>query len=333
MKFSRPTLQWLSSVLLALTVFCGCQSPTPERLPAFTGAPKQIADQHAGEGPAWHPNVGLLVSGHGDITRFAPDGTAETFLAEAGSNGLLFDAIGRLLICQPGQRRVARLSQDGTLSVLTADYQGQAYNSPNDITVDSTGRIYFSDPRYGSREDMQIRDPSGKAVEGVYRIDPDGQVTRIITHEVDRPNGVLVTPDDRYLFVADNNNNEVGGARKLWRFRLNNDGSVSRSSQKLIYDWQTGRGPDGMAIDEYGTLYVAGGRTNANLPAETAAPFVGGVYVFSPTGEYLERLPIPVDEVTNCSFGGSDLKDLYITAGGTLWSIRTRNAGRVAWSY
>src|SRR5690606_28312146 len=132
----------------------------------------------------------------------------------------------------------------GRLEVLTAEFDGQPYNTPNDLTVDSKGRIYFSDPRYGDRAGMRLVDAEGSKIEGVYRIDPDGKVTRIITHEVDRPNGVLVTPDDRYLYVADNNNNQPGAARKLWRFDLKSDGTLALSSRKLIYDWGRGRGPD-----------------------------------------------------------------------------------------
>ena len=107
---------------------------------------------------------------------------------------------------------------------------------------------------------MELLDAAGRKIEGVYRIDPNGSVTRIITHEVDRPNGLVVTPDDRFLIVADNNNNSVGGARKLWRFELDDGGDVDLSSQTLLLDWKSGRGPDGMVLDQKGRMYVAGGR-------------------------------------------------------------------------
>ena len=178
---------------------------------------------------------------------------------------------------------------------------------------------------------MEMLDKAGRKVEGVYRVDPDGRVTRIIMHEADRPNGLLVTPDDKFLFVADNNNNTRGGARKLWRFRLKADGTIAPKSRKLIYDWGTGRGPDGMAIDAKGRLYVAGGRNEGVPPYETAGKHKGGIYVFSPKGKLITFVHIPRDEVTNCAFGGKDLKTLFITAGGTLWSIRTAVAGRPVW--
>jgi gluconolactonase len=282
----------------------------------------------AGEGPAWHPREGLYFSGGNRISRLGMDGSVQVVRDPSGSNGLLFDRRGRLLVCEPGQRRVTRTELDGSVTVLTADFQGKPYNQPNDITLDSQGRIYFSDPRYGSREDMQLLDEQGRAIEGVYRIDLNGDVTRIITHEVDRPNGLIVSDDDQYLFVADNNNNAVGGARKLWRFRLMSDGSVDLASQTLLYDWKTGRGPDGMALDEQGRLFVAGGLNRPNPPFETADEFKGGVYVFNTAGERLAFIGVRNDEVTNCAFGGADLKTLYITAGGTLWTVRVNAPGR-----
>lgn len=153
----------------------------------------------------------------------------------------------------------------------------------------------------------------------------------MLTHEVDRPNGLVVTHDDKHLFVADNNNNEIGGARKLWRFDLKGDGSIDSSSRKLIYDWKTTRGPDGMKLDSKGRLFVAAGLNKPNLPTETADPATAGVYVFSPEGNLLTFVPIPRDETTNCGFGDADLRSLYITAGGSLWRLRVKDPGRPVW--
>lgn len=284
-----------------------------------------------GEGPAWDPTFGLLTSGGGSIHRLSHDGESSVFRASAGTNGLLFDRQGRLIACEPARRRVIRIARDGTLTVLTSEFNGCAYNTPNDVSLDSRGRIYFSDPRYGRRDDMQQRDVSEKTVEGVYRIDPDGTVDRVIGREVGRANGVLVSDDDRYLYVADNVNDVVGGARKLWRFDLKADGTIAGDSQKLIHDWGTGRGPDGIKQDRAGRLYVAGGLNVPNPPAESATDVKGGIWVLDEDGTLLDFLPVPTDEVTNCAFGGTDLQTLYITAGGVLYSIRTTTPGRVAW--
>jgi gluconolactonase len=284
-----------------------------------------------GEGPAWHPEFGLLTSGNGHVYRLDRKGQSHVYRKGAGTNGLLFDRQGRLLACEPALRRVTRTEPDGKITVLTDRYQGKRYNTPNDLTIDSGSRVYFSDPRYGDRDGMEIRDEQGRTVEGVYRIDPDGTVTRVIGREVERANGVLVSADDRFLYVADNNNDTVGGARKLWRFDLGKDGAVDAASKKLVYDWGKGRGPDGLKQDRKGRLYVAAGLNKPNPPAEPAADVKGGIYVLSPEGKLLTFLPVPTDEVTNCAFGGDDLRTLYITGGGTLYSIRTTTPGQVAW--
>lgn len=292
----------------------------------------EAAKGSAGEGPAWDPILGVLTSGRDGIHRLDRKGESSVYRKDAGTNGLLFDREGRLVCCEPVQRRVSRIDRTGNLTVLTDRFDGKRYNQPNDLTIDSKGRIYFSDPRYGSRDGMEIRDDKGNTIEGVYRIDPDGKVSRVIGREVERANGVLVSADDKYLFVADNNNSDVGGARKLWRFDLKPDGTVDVKSQNLLHDWGKGRGPDGVKQDAKGRLYVAGGLNKPNPPAEPAEDVKGGIYVIDPeSGKLLAFLGVPTDEVTNCAFGGDDLKTLYITGGGTLYSIRTTTPGRVLW--
>ncbi|MCA9060489.1 MAG: SMP-30/gluconolactonase/LRE family protein, partial [Planctomycetaceae bacterium] len=151
----------------------------------------EVGDGAGGEGPAWDSELGVLTSGNGNINRWSGDGNASVFRHDAGTNGLLFDPQGRLICCEPKLRRVTRLDRDGSLTVLTDAFQGQRYNQPNDLTLDAAGRIYFSDPRYGDRDSMEIRDENGQTIEGVYRIDVDGTVHRVLGREVDRANGVL----------------------------------------------------------------------------------------------------------------------------------------------
>jgi gluconolactonase len=285
-----------------------------------------------GEGPAWHSRLGIFTSGgDGHLHLLGLDGKQKIFRKGAGTNGLLFDKDGRLVSCDSVARRVSRTDLDtGKVTVLTDKFDGKRYNNPNDLTIDSRGRIYFSDPRYGKRDGMEILDADGKTIEGVYRIDADNKVTRIIGRELDRPNGVLVSAEDKYLFVADNNNSELKGARKLWRFDLQADGTVDFASKKMLHDWSPGRGPDGLKQDKEGRLYVAAGLNKPNA-LEPAKDKKGGIYVFTPEGKLLTFLPVPRDEVTNCAFGGPDLRTLYITGGGTLYSIRTVTPGRVLW--
>ena len=322
------------SLILLSIVAISCRMATAQSVGTdaiFSEAPKQLAKDGAGEGPAWHPDLGLLTSGNGHVMRRDTVGKQSVFLRDAGSNGLLFDKQGRLLMCQPKYRRVARREADGTLKVLAESYNGKKFNSPNDVTVDSKGRVYFSDPKYGPRTGLEQRDTNDRPIEGIYRIDADGKVTRIVTHEVDRPNGLLVTADDRYMFVADNNNNTAVGARKLYRFDLRSDGTLQHGSRKLIYDWGSTRGPDGMCLDVKGRLYVAAGLNRTDRTHEFQFRPTAGIYVFSPEGRPLTFAPIPKDEVTNCAFGGKDLQTLFVTAGGTLWSIRTTAPGHPVW--
>lgn len=298
-----------------------------EKILAPSAVPTKLLNHGAGEGPVWHPKLGLLFSGDGHIGQLTRDGQQKLYREGAGTNGLLFDPQGRLVACEHSARRVTRTDTTGKLTVLTDQYEGKKYNSPNDLTLDSKGRIYFTDPRYGDRSSIEMKDSSGREIEGVYRIDLDGKVTRIIDTELQRPNGLTITPDDRHLFVADNHNNKAGASRKLYRFDLKSDGSIVPESRKQIFDWGNGRGPDGMELDQQGRLFVAGGLNQPQPPFETNER-KGGVYVLSQEGALLEFIPIPNDEVTNVAFGGDDLRTLFVTAGGTLWSVRVNVPGR-----
>jgi len=289
------------------------------------------------EGPAWHPTGNVYFSDivNNRIMRRDRNGDLHVFRTPSGyTNGNLFDLEERLVCCEGGgpssNRRVTRTEHDGTITVLAESFEGKPFNSPNDLTIDSKGRIYFTDPRYGDRTSVAQFDDAGREIEGVYRIDAPGRVTRIISHEVDRPNGILVSPDDKYLYVADNVNDGprgLGGNRKLWRFDLGSDGTVDPDSRKELFDWGTDRGPDGMAQDVEGRLYVAAGFNHPKPPVETANKYKAGIYVISPDGKLEQFIPVPADMVTNCAFGDEDHKTLYITAGHKLWSVRTKTAG------
>jgi gluconolactonase len=321
------SIAWLSCI----STFVGCDIPGGGIFEPFQ-RPQRLLVQGAVEGPAWHPAEGLFFSGDKRVSRLGADGQAIPFHDAVASNGLYFDPHGRLLACDPYARKIVRIEPDGSVVLVADRYEGKALNSPNDLTLDSKGRIYFSDPRYGKRDTMEIFDEQGVAVEGVYRIDPDGRVDRIITHEVDRPNGLAISEGDAFLYVADNNNTTEGGAHKLWRFDLHEDGTIDPTSRLLLYDWGTERGPDGLALDQEGRVYAAAGRDDARPPFETADRHESGVYVFSPIGELLEFVALPGMPASNLEFGGPDLRTLYVTALGPLWSIRTVSPG-VARSY
>lgn len=319
--FSRLTLP-----LLTLGLLSSCSTVSPL-------APGAKAVDHgkigAGEGPAWRDGVLYFTDGRG-INQFNPaTSKSGVYRANCGSpNGLMFDAEKRMIRCESGGRRVVREEADGSLTVLADRYEGHRFNTPNDLAMDSQGAVYFTDPRYGDRSGMEIKDAKGRLVEGVYRInrpatpltDTTLPVTLILgPDDVERPNGILITPDDRHLYVADNNNNTHGGSRRLLRFDLDKNGTVTPGSRKVIFDWKNSRGPDGIKMDARSRLYVAAGVNNAN-PYETTA-FKAGCYILSPQGKLIDFVPTAPDEATNCAFGGEDKRTLYMTSGNHLWSV------------
>lgn len=245
------------------------------------------------------------------------------------TNGQCFDPQGRLLHCEGsefgpgGGRRVTRTDfATGNVEILTDRFDGVRYNSPNDLCVDGLGRIYFTDPCYGDRSIMEM------AIEGVYRIDTDGTVVRILEQPaIQRPNGIAVTQDARTLYVVDSCPVQ-GGNRKIWRFDL--DAKGNPSGQRLMHDFAPGRGGDGMRLDIEGNLYIAAGIHQPRGPHETD-DVPPAIYILSPAGELRGRIPIPEDLLTNLAFGGTDGRTLYITAGKSLWTTRVSIPGQVAY--
>ena len=215
-------------------------------------------------------------------------------------------------------RRVVRYEADGSIMVLADNFRGEQLNSPNDVAIDGSGRIYFTDPAYRDRETKQRRDEDGDVVDGIYRVDPLGGMVLLSDHSVDMPNGLVVSPDDRFLYVADNDAFTEGGARKLWRFALSESGDLEPNSRLLIFDWGTDGGPDGMAIDVDGRVYVAAG-LNSATPYNTVETYKSGVYVFSADGELVQTIPIDAEAVSNVTFGGVAHDILYITTNDSIW--------------
>lgn len=256
------------------------------------------------------------------------NGLITTFRADSGrTNGNTFDASGRLISCEGdemgpgGRRRIVRTELvSGEVQVLTDRYQNKRYNSPNDVVVDPLGRIWFTDPLYSAdRSSMELDH------ESVYRIDEEGEVRRVVTQpEIGRPNGLAITPDGKTLYVVDSDPSRPDANRKIWAFDIAADGSAR--NQRKIYDFGRGRGGDGMRLDSQGNLWIAAGISKPRHANETA-DVPTGVYVVSPEGKLLGRIPIPEDVITNLAFGGEGKRTLYITAGKTLYSIQTAIAG------
>jgi gluconolactonase len=162
--------------------------------------------------------------------------------------------------------------------------------------------------------------------EAVYRIDPDGRVTRVLSQpEIERPNGLAVTPDAKTLYLIDSNS-RPGGNRKVWAFDLADDGTPVPGRKRLVFDFGRGRGGDGMRLDTLGNLWVAAGIAIPRTSGETT-DVPPGVYVITPEGKLLGRIPIPEDVITNLAFGGPDRKTLYVTAGKSIFKVPVGVAG------
>jgi gluconolactonase len=254
-------------------------------------------------------------------------GRTTVFRSPSGqANGMEFDANGDLVVTESadfGGRRVTRTDMRTGKSVILAGlYQGRPLNSPNGVSIDERGRIYFTDPRYDGHETVD------QPVEGVYRIDPDGSVHRIIVNAT-KPNGVLVSPDQRTLYVADFDIGVLDTLRltaeelasipplqmMLWAYPLRPDGTVG--PRRALVNYLPRFGPDGLTADVHGNLYVA--------VRDTEAP---GIRVYSPQGRELARIPTGDLLPTAPEFGtGRGANVLYITAGKGLYRIVLNSRG------
>ena len=234
------------------------------------------------------------------------------------ANGLLFDPQGRLLACEGGAGRITRMNVvTGDIEVLADSYDGLPLDAPNDLCLDSQGRIYFSSrPATGA--------PSRGNVISVYRIDPDGTLTRLLgAPEVDMPNGLALSPDESTFYMIETHRG-VDRHRDLRAFDLARDGTLSNG--RVLYEFYPGRSGDGMCVDAQGNLYVAAGLHNLRGGSETLDTRPG-IHVISPQGELLAYRATPMDNITNCTFGGEDLRTVYVTAGPHLLSGRSAIPG------
>ncbi len=229
------------------------------------------------------------------------------------ANGMNFDYQGRLVVCCDGKdggaRAVRRYEPDGTITTLASHYNGKKLNAPNDLCFDREGRIYFTDPRYGYRGDLE------QDCMAVYRIELNGSLSRVID-DMQFPNGILITPNNRTLYLVDHNP-DPGGVRFLLAYDLVEDGTWQRRG--ILYDHGAGYGGDGMVLDIEGNIYLTAGENEK-----------AGIYIFSTEGEFLGTIPLP-EIPGNCTFGGSDLRTLYIAASSSLYRIKLAIPGQLAY--
>ncbi|MCY1054813.1 SMP-30/gluconolactonase/LRE family protein [Nannocystis sp. SCPEA4] len=282
----------------------GAVDPPMSLADIVDGELELIADGHMfTEGPIWSPEGYLLYSDipANTIFRWAEGEQPIAFITPSGnSNGLAFDAMGRLVAGEHGGRRISRRTiGDPDAETIVGEFEGQSLNSPNDLTIRSDGTIYFTDPPYGIQPNQQELD-----FQGVFRVDPQGQVS-LVADDFDRPNGIVLSPDESLLYVADTNGEHVRV------FTVEPDGNAVGGEVFVALQSDLPGDPDGMAVDAFGDLYVSGG---------------GGVRVVTPDATVLGTIEVP-EQVTNCKFGDPDGKALFITAQARVYRIRLKVAG------
>jgi gluconolactonase len=305
-----------AAILALLAAGAGAREPSIERLDpaldALLDADAEIEMLGDGftwvEGPAWNAAARELLFSEipkNVIHAWNPEGGMRVFMqpsgytgvadygGEPGSNGLAFDANGDLLLCEHGDRRIARLTPGGGKITVADRHEGRRFNSPNDLAVHSNGAIFFTDPIYGlphgENDPMREMDFCG-----VFRVDPDGAVM-LLTDEIERPNGIALSPDERTLYIA----NSHGPRPYIFALELGENGVPGEL--RTFFDTSTleGRGaPDGMKVDAAGNLWATG---------------PGGLLILSPDARLLGRVLIH-RPTANIAFGGDDGKSVFLTS-------------------
>jgi gluconolactonase len=273
-----------------------------EVVPADAALLSLYDQAHFSEGPVWWAAREMLVWSDIEGRRvfgWRPDGSVEVLIdATPFINGNAVDAEGRLLHCEHGRRAVSRSEGDGSRTLLATHYAGRRLNSPNDLVVAADGAIWFTDPTYGIQNPRQGC-PAQPELDhrSVYRLDPGtGELARMA--DLEQPNGIAFSPDGRTLYVSDSDL----GRHHVLAFDVAEDGTLS--GRRVFRTVEPGV-PDGFRVDARGWIWTSSG---------------SGVQVFSAEGEPLGLIPTP-HTCSNCAFGGSDGRRLFITGEESLWAV------------
>ena len=226
------------------------------------------------------------------IWKYDTDGKLSVFLDKTGrSNGTYFDHKGNLLTCADGRNEIWSIDKNGKVKILLKDYEGHRLNGPNDLWVDKKDGIYFTDPYY-QRPYWERKSPDIKG-EKVYYLPKAKKQPIVVAEDLLQPNGIVGTPDGKYLYVADIKD------RKTYRYTINKDGSLS--DKQLVIE----QGSDGMTLDERGNIYLTG----------------NGVTIYNKDGKKIMNISVPSKWTANVCFGGKDRKTLFITASESIYTI------------
>lgn len=261
------------------------------------------------EGPLWDAGTRSLLFSDipaDRIYRWRDGAAAEVFREPSGkSNGLAWDEDGRLLACEHLTRRVSSTETGGAVVTLADRYQGRRLNSPNDLVVHAGGAVYFTDPPYGIQSaSVGAIAEQEQPVNGLYRVVP-GREAELLAADFDRPNGLAFSPDEKRLYVNDTPRYHVRA------FEVRPDGTLTGGEVLAEFPAEAGEGrPDGLKVDVAGNLYTTG---------------PGGLWLVAPDGVLLAHVRLP-EKATNCAWGDDGLS-LYVTAGASVYRLRTRIRG------
>ena len=276
------------------------------------------------EGPTWDGS-GLLYNECYASTTYRWDpktGESSVWRTQSNqANGMKFDRSGRLFACQGGANQVVEIdisNPDSDVTVIANSLDGAKINMPNDLDIDGRGRIYFSDPNYSDK-------PNNLPHESVYlaeHIFGGNWTTKRVTFDTNRPNGVLLSADQSTLYVAESPVNP-DLKRQLRAYPVNSDGTLGNKT--VLFDFGSGRGIDGMAINTDGQIVATAG--------SNAAGAGSAIYIFEPNGLVRATYRTPADSPTNCTFGGPSLDILYVTfATGHVYQVKnTGMTGHLAY--
>ncbi|MDB2407156.1 SMP-30/gluconolactonase/LRE family protein [Jannaschia sp.] len=257
------------------------------------------------EGPVWFGDHNCLlfsdIPNH-VIHRWSPTDGISVFRAQSNfSNGHTRDRQGRLISCEHGARRVTRTEPDGSITVIADSYGGKPLNSPNDVVVKSDGTIWFSDPHYGIMTDYEgYKSPSENPLV-VYRANPETGALDVMVDDMNAPNGLAFSPDERLLYVADTGRMFEGDPTHIRVYDVGPDGCTNG---RLFHDVSPGMA-DGFRLDTDGNVWTSA---------------ADGVHCIAPDGRLLGKILVP-ELVSNVCFGGRAKHDLYITATTSIYKV------------
>ena len=298
----QRTIRLLLVIALLPSFLSLTSAKTKERTLIIKGAkPEKLAgDFKFTEGPACDSegNIFFTDQPNNRIMKWSTDNKLSLFGENFGrANGMYFDRKGNLVTCSDEKNELWSIAPDGKVTILIKDYEGKKLNGPNDLWIAPNGGIYLTDPFYKrSWWDHQASEQDGQHV---YYLAPGASKLIRVTNDLEQPNGIIGTPDGKYLYVADIKGN------KTWRFSINKDGTLSE--KKLFTDL----GSDGMTIDIKGNIYLTG----------------KGVSIFNPKGILIEKIPVDENWSANVCFGGKDRNLLFITASKSVYGVKMKVKG------